>query len=256
MANNFGISGRAGSGKDTFGGILLEVLKEKGLSYNQYAFARPLKDFTKAVFLFNDYDVYDQDGKEQMQYMRYNERDFKRRFKTYFHLLLLQLSKNNDQLLTYEGGSKDQVLEQYYHEFKEVLSAQTCRKSGFRSFADWFNPKQAVICFHTSPRVILQLLGTEFFRERIRNDFWTAIAPKAGNVITDMRFPNEIDFVKECDGITVGIERPSQTSISSSGHSSENVGPVLARCDYIVVNDKDLNHLREQAEHVVQLLKV
>ena len=53
-----------------------------------------------------------------------------------------------------------------------------------------------------SPRIALQQMGTEVMRNHLHNDIWILTLEnklrKLGNVvITDCRFPNEIDFIKE-----------------------------------------------------------
>lgn len=80
-----------------------------------------------------------------------------------------------------------------------------------------------------SPRQILQLVGTECFRKVIRDDFWVVLGKKRlkefadrnwNVVISDCRFPNEMEALRELGGITVRIVRNDQ--ISTDPHPSEN----------------------------------
>jgi rhodanese-related sulfurtransferase len=61
-----------------------------------------------------------------------------------------------------------------------------------------------------TPRFAMQTLGTEWGRNLIGENFWVgaAIARAVGQptVITDVRFPNEVDAVHEAGGVAIGIE--------------------------------------------------
>lgn len=88
-----------------------------------------------------------------------------------------------------------------------------------------------------SPREILQLVGTELFRDElpklcknISDDIWIrSVERKIQNlqkkgytrfVITDIRYPNEAEFVKNINGNIWKIHRPSMNE-NTSNHSSE-----------------------------------
>lgn len=69
-----------------------------------------------------------------------------------------------------------------------------------------------------SPRKLIQIIGTEMFREMLDTDFWVkrsmyrvaaiwAKDPQARLVISDVRFPNELDACAKV-GKTIKIERP------------------------------------------------
>jgi hypothetical protein len=78
----------------------------------------------------------------------------------------------------------------------------------------------------TTPRLLLQLMGTECGRQILHPNIWVNavmsnyIGHPAPNgewggyikfpnwVITDMRFPNELKAIKEKDGVTIRINRP------------------------------------------------
>lgn len=80
-----------------------------------------------------------------------------------------------------------------------------------------------------SARQILQLVGTECFRKVIRDDFWVVLgrrrlaelSQKGTNiVISDCRFPNEMEAIKSLGGFTIRVVREGQ--ISTDTHPSEN----------------------------------
>lgn len=74
-----------------------------------------------------------------------------------------------------------------------------------------------------SMRWFLQRLGTECMRDQIAKDFWikrmrASLSRGADYVITDCRFQNEADLVRELGGVIVEIVRPGSVG---SGHISD-----------------------------------
>jgi hypothetical protein len=115
----------------------------------------------------------------------------------------------------------------------------------------------------TSPREMCQLLGTEFLRERcsflnttiyhpISNEPFQATFhikrihqkilkllendPNTNIVITDGRFPDEIEYAKWMGGIVIKIERPTLIVNQYSNHASEHNIDKLAY-DHLIIND-------------------
>lgn len=95
-----------------------------------------------------------------------------------------------------------------------------------------------------SGRHIMQTLGTEWGRRLIHNDLWVMTAEHAvaihpdgeglDAVVEDVRFPNEVEFVKKRGGMIVGLMADTDTDTDS--HESESgigVDP-----DTHIVNDK------------------
>jgi len=63
-----------------------------------------------------------------------------------------------------------------------------------------------------TPREALQKIGTEVGRDVFHQDFWVQalhakIDPQKNYVITDVRFPNEINWIHENGGIVIEIQR-------------------------------------------------
>jgi hypothetical protein len=109
-----------------------------------------------------------------------------------------------------------------------------------------------------SPRIILQYVGTDLLRNQLKtiiphidNNIWVKAVhkqildelkkdPLQKFVITDVRFENEIQFIKEMGGVNIRITRP--TIENNDTHSSENQ---LQKCkvDYDIINDNTLESL-------------
>jgi len=89
--------------------------------------------------------------------------------------------------------------------------------------------KEAIIPeWNMSARDILQKVGTEMFRGMICRDFWVKVGMKnlvklkdAGYdiVISDCRFPNELEAVQKLGGYTGHVVRIGQ--VSTDSHTSE-----------------------------------
>lgn len=111
---------------------------------------------------------------------------------------------------------------------------------------------------HPDVRRILQRVGTEAGRGVIGDNVWTMLASRAiaaakgeGQdriVITDVRFPNEADFIRNKGGLLIKIERPDLAPLN--GHASE-IGQYVIKPDAIIVNDSTIDDLRRTTLTVV-----
>lgn len=108
----------------------------------------------------------------------------------------------------------------------------------------------------TTPRLILQLLGTECGREIIHPNIWINATMNAvarnhlpGAIITDVRFPNEAEAVKKKGGIVIRIERSSENS--SDNHPSEIALDDYENFDYKIYNDGTLEDLRKWVNETI-----
>jgi hypothetical protein len=65
---------------------------------------------------------------------------------------------------------------------------------------------------YLTPRFVLQYIGTDLFRKYFHTDIWVAVIERQLNmypnvVITDCRFPNEIDILKSYNAQLIKIIR-------------------------------------------------
>lgn len=114
-----------------------------------------------------------------------------------------------------------------------------------------------------TPRRILQLLGTEGGRKIIHPNIWVnalmgEYSHKDDWLITDMRFPNELEAVKSKGGVTIRIERtvdfdPDNPSKQSSTHDSETALD-NAEFDFILYNTGTLEDLKEKVSLILKTL--
>ena len=117
-----------------------------------------------------------------------------------------------------------------------------------------------------SPRRAFQLLGTEYGRNLLRKDIWIKRAEmevnnnlkfNRGTIITDVRFQNEADWVREQpNSMLIYIRVPNLIRDEKYNHSSE-AGINLLGTDKLVINDKSLgiNNLYNQVDKIFKELK-
>lgn len=101
-------------------------------------------------------------------------------------------------------------------------------------------------------RWFLQVFGTECLRDQVRQDFWIQkmrlqldAAERTGRniVITDCRFTNEAQLVREMGGRVIEIRRPG--CVASSHISDAGV-----KADMVVMNDRTVADLWAQADAI------
>jgi hypothetical protein len=252
-----GIVGLAGSGKDTLADLLLKTRVEF-CSYNRYAFADPLKEFTAEVFDFDISYCYDRDIKEQKLEFRCTHTDLYARFHAAFNNLLLKYAKATNQpleLVHADLSPKVELVEPFMFSIMlNVLKDHMPKMGKWESLWHKWITRDTVYIFNVSPRILLQLLGTEFFRDYVDQAFWSTIAPKEKAIFTDVRFYEEYDHVKENGGVIIRVTNQSQKTINESGHASEALANSF-KADFEIVNNgvSLTNFMKEVDKMVVQM---
>jgi hypothetical protein len=109
----------------------------------------------------------------------------------------------------------------------------------------------------TTPRELLQKVGTNVLRVSDPNCFVMMLEREYGDltgyIISDVRFPNEADFVICSSGVLVRIERPGKTI--SSNHLSETALDVWENWSYVLKNDTDgLDNLYKKVDFMLKSL--
>ena len=111
--------------------------------------------------------------------------------------------------------------------------------------------------WNITPRRALQFIGTNCFRRHLGKDFWITRAEidiiklrEKGKsiVISDVRFPNELDLVKGYKGTTVRVIRPGH-EITESNHPSENSLEGIPT-DFTIINDGTIKDLERRFDAI------
>lgn len=92
---------------------------------------------------------------------------------------------------------------------RKLLEGDTEESRLWRETPDtWWSEKFG---YEVSPRNIMQLFGTEACRNIIDENIWVySLERRIGNrdiVITDVRFPNELNWIEKMGGIIIEIKR-------------------------------------------------
>lgn len=126
--------------------------------------------------------------------------------------------------------------------------------------------------WETTPRAILQFMGTEVFQYKINDvlpgigrHFWTRslvqrIHSTEGDiVITDMRFQHELDALRAMDPssykvVSIKIHRDGACAEARGvcAHASETELDSV-RCDHDILNDKDVKELWYNVSRAVEI---
>lgn len=163
---------------------------------------------------------------------------------------------------------------------RELLEGSTKASREWREQVDeWWAERLGIP--YLTPRWVLQQWGTDVARKNFHNDIWVASVEnrlrniKDDIVITDCRFANEVDAIKNAGGITLRTHRgenpewysvavslnttadPALKEVYKDGldnkfnvHASEYSSVGLAY-DYHVDNNGTIDHLHKQMESII-----
>ena len=162
---------------------------------------------------------------------------------------------------------------------RELLEGSTKASREWREEIDtWWAERLNIP--HLTPRWVLQQWGTDVARKNFHNDIWVASVEnrlrniKDDIVITDCRFGNEVDAIKNAGGITIRTHRgedPDWISLAAILNSTQNEA-AKAEClsvleklnihaseyssvgldyDYHVDNNGTIDHLHTQMKSII-----
>lgn len=162
---------------------------------------------------------------------------------------------------------------------REMLEGSTSQSRTWRETRDewWSDKLRDTFPEGVSPRYVLQLLGTEVFRNNFHNDIWVLSLEKRLSintdniVITDCRFPNEIQMIKSLGGKTIWIRRGNLPEWYDMALEVNTTSPELlpefkrmynihdseykwigTNFDYVLYNDTTLDELNLQIDNFMK----
>lgn len=207
-----GLIGLAGSGKDTVADL---IIKSEG-RYGRFAFADKLKEFSAYAF---DIDI------------------------EKFHDQELKLKPVDIYL------NEDETLDRFFNGCVNILGIPSDAETLFKLFNSLRGAYSHDIREYrttTTPREIAQFIGTEVFRVHYNQNIWLDFMPdNADTVVTDVRFPNELERVKSYkNGIIVRVVNELQDNETPMAHVSEQHAQTMEADFTILNNGTDLDMLR------------
>lgn len=223
MPNLIGLIGKAGSGKDTVAGFLVE---KHGFAA-RLAFADKLK-----VIIADAFDV---------PLEHFNDRDKKNLPHPNLTAAYISRKFNSQDLVSWFEAVIDDLAPE-----RMKVSTDTAASAIFHNLL----PHDECV----SPRRAAQLIGTEGFRNLVHNSIWVdyllrralEIVRQGGRVvISDIRFRDEFDAVRQSGGIIMALHRDAA---ESHDHTSEDIGDLMKRADFTVMNNGTIDYLCTIAE--------
>jgi hypothetical protein len=215
MVKLIGIAGRKFSGKDTAANILVE---EAGFVNVKFAFG--IKTLATAFFKFIGFpedvihEVVDGSRKEE-----------------------------SFAILVDEGTALFAQFVQVEHDLLSTILGIDLRAIDFPPFTG------------TTSREFQQFIGTEIGRNLAGETVWTDAAMAEAEkhervVISDVRFPNELDIIHDRGGIVARLQRDQAKGGQFIDHPSENQIDTLD-ADLVILNNFTLNDLYHAMLYVV-----
>ena len=223
-----GISGKAGAGKDLVGVIIQYLVHTEGIINMEYW------EKFKSNTPFN-----------QIVFSKYVIKKFADKLKT---LVCLLIGYTREQLEDRVLKEKELGEEWWYYKGRNN-SLIPYNKNSKRNPEDLIKP---------TPRLLLQLIGTDLFREQLHPNTWVnaSFANYLNNawIFTDVRFPNELEAIKKHNGITIRINRGLVERTGKMIQEPEHISETAldnAKFDYVIENDGTIEKLIEQVKKIL-----
>ena len=287
------LSGRIKSGKSTIASIIQLLIGNKKLSDENP------KDSFNYMFkpeLFNSYGI-----KELTAISGWKQVAFAAKLKQIVALLIgCTVEQLEDQEFKSSPLGKEWIRYGYADGFKHIyedgvkttiMINKECSKERYEEEfrINW----QTAYKNEFTPRLLMQLIGTDLFRDKLLNNIWVNALfadyksktiidkniakgfPKVEYpnwIITDVRFPNELQAIKERNGIVIRVNRIDKTKCNQQDVNGECMYPNCdcqnenqhesetaldnTEFDYVIDNNSDIPHLIEEVRKMLIHFKI
>jgi hypothetical protein len=149
--------------------------------------------------------------------------------------------------------------------FADALKMAVKEIFGFTDDQLWGDNKETIDEYwNVSPRYILQIVGTDLFREQMKHiiphigeNIWIRVAERKLHkllndnknvVIDDLRFPNEAELIRTLGGNLIRIERPQL--ILEDTHISEQSN-IHIQVNETIINDGTIQNYYHKIDHIM-----
>lgn len=148
----------------------------------------------------------------------------------------------------------------FAYPLKEIIGKQLFGLNDSQLYGSDEDKERVITDWHRSPRQILQIVGTDLFRNNFDSDFWVKLClrrireirknnAKARIVVSDCRFFNEQQALKDMGAYSFNIIKDGQ--VSQDHHESEH-GLDRYPFDYqIKAKPGKLNDLYGQVDEII-----
>ena len=173
----------------------------------------------------------------------------------------LLINKYEFKKLSFAGALKD-IISIIFGWSREKLEGLTKEDREWREQIDpWWSKRLNLPML--SPRWILQQIGTNVFRDNFHQDIWIAALERkiknfTGVVITDLRFDNEINTIRDLGGLIIHLKNNNMPEWYKNGESPpDNLHPsnwkwIYSKPDYIIEN---IGTIKDLEMKIINFLK-
>jgi hypothetical protein len=153
---------------------------------------------------------------------------------------------------------------------RHLLEGDTDESRVFRECRDdWWSDR---LGYEFTPRLAMQLMGTEAGRDVFHRDLWVHTVArrvegsKANFVIPDVRFPNEIKFIRDNGGFIIRVSRGNDplwydTALRANTEGNTDLmrsfgvhhsewSWIGSQFDYVITNNGTISMLEADVEHL------
>jgi len=153
------------------------------------------------------------------------------------------------------------VQESFAFPLKEYIGRQICGFNDKQLYGAW---KETIDTeWEKTPRQMLQLIGTDALRRIVHDDFWVIpmkrklkehLRNERHIVISDVRFMNEINMIKNMKGVLIKIDRENPDKITGfEKHTSEVELESFDDWDHILDNNGTIEELYSRVDDILRL---
>jgi hypothetical protein len=143
---------------------------------------------------------------------------------------------------------------------RDLLEGDTKESREWREQCDeWWAEKLGIEGF--SPRLCLQLVGTESLRNNFHSDIWLLTLenrlrknPDQNVVIADVRFPNEIEMVSRVGGKLILVERgdkPEWWDIAIAANNGDSAALHCMKTDFHYIHASEWAWVGANVDHII-----
>jgi len=177
------------------------------------------------------------------------------------------IEKYDFHKLSFAGILKD-IVAKIFDWNRKLLEGDTNESREWRETKDeWWSNKLGK---EITPRWVLQNIGTDIMRNNFHPDIWILALEKQlfkykNVVITDCRFPNEIDLIKQNNGFIINVIRENPVWFNDylinnipppkEVHESE-YGWIRCHSDYNIHNHQGFDWLENEVRNLINSFMV
>jgi hypothetical protein len=156
------------------------------------------------------------------------------------------------------ASSLKDILSIIFNWDRKLLEGDTEESRNWRNQTDvWWSEKLNIPDF--TPRKAMQLIGTDSIRNNFHNNIWVyTLLKRLENVndnenivITDCRFPSEINAIREKGGIIIRVIRSLPVWYDLGLQASKGCNQSIQKCNELNIHASEYSHLSIQEDYTI-----